>query len=90
MSELPAYIARLHPHRSHFAATRFGRMHDVEEGTGRPVLPLHGNPTWSFLYRKVLSGLAGGPYRVVDVAGTARRETPRPAQETWRGPTRGL
>jgi len=79
MSELPAYIVRLYPHRSHFADTRFGRMHYVEEGAGKPVLLLHGNPTWSFLYRKVLAGLAGGPYRVVapDLVGLGLSDKPR-------------
>ena len=79
MSELPAYIARLYPHRSHFAATRFGRMHYIEEGAGRPVLLLHGNPTWSFLYRKVLAGLSGAPYRVVapDLVGLGLSDKPR-------------
>jgi pimeloyl-ACP methyl ester carboxylesterase len=79
MSELPAYIARLYPHRSHFAATGLGRMHYIEEGAGRPVLLLHGNPTWSFLYRKVLAGLAGSPYRVVapDLIGLGLSAKPR-------------
>lgn len=35
------------------------RMHYVDEGSGQPVLLLHGEPTWSFLYRKVIAGLAG-------------------------------
>ena len=30
------------------------RMHYVDEGAGDPVLLLHGEPTWSFLYRKVI------------------------------------
>jgi haloalkane dehalogenase len=34
-----------------------GRMHYVDEGEGQPILMLHGNPTWSFLYRRVISGL---------------------------------
>jgi haloalkane dehalogenase len=33
------------------------RIHYVDEGTGEPVLLLHGNPTWSFLYREVIAGL---------------------------------
>ena len=36
------------------------RMHYVDVGTGDPVLLLHGEPTWSFLYRKVIAELAGG------------------------------
>jgi haloalkane dehalogenase len=34
------------------------RMHYVDEGSGDPVLLFHGEPTWSFLYRKVIPPLA--------------------------------
>ena len=34
------------------------RMHYVDEGGGEPVLLLHGEPTWGFLYRKVVPALA--------------------------------
>ncbi len=34
------------------------RMHYVDEGCGPPVLMLHGNPTWSFLYRHLVRGLS--------------------------------
>jgi haloalkane dehalogenase len=33
------------------------RIHYVDEGAGEIVLLLHGNPTWSFLYRKIIVGL---------------------------------
>ncbi len=33
------------------------RMHYVDEGEGDPVLLLHGQPTWSYLYRKVIPEL---------------------------------
>ncbi len=33
------------------------RMAYVEEGEGRPILLLHGNPTWSFLWRDVIAEL---------------------------------
>jgi haloalkane dehalogenase len=35
------------------------RMHYVDESTGDPVLLLHGEPTWAFLYRKLIPALAG-------------------------------
>ena len=35
------------------------RVHYVDEGSGRPVVMFHGNPTWSFLYRKVINELKG-------------------------------
>jgi haloalkane dehalogenase len=34
------------------------RMHYVDEGEGDPVLLLHGEPTWSYLYRKLIPPLA--------------------------------
>jgi haloalkane dehalogenase len=79
MSELPPFLARLYPYRSRFVSTRFGKMHYVDEGSGRPVLLLHGNPTWSFLYRKVMAELAGQPLRLVapDLIGLGLSDKPR-------------
>jgi len=34
------------------------RMHYVEEGSGDPLLLLHGEPSWAFLYRKLIPPLA--------------------------------
>ena len=34
------------------------RMHYVDEGAGDPVLLLHGEPTWAYLYRKMIPTLA--------------------------------
>ncbi len=34
------------------------RMHYVDEGAGDPILLLHGEPTWAFLYRKLIPTLA--------------------------------
>ena len=33
-------------------------LHYVDEGAGPPVVLVHGNPTWSFFYRRLISGLA--------------------------------
>jgi len=33
------------------------RMHWVEEGSGDPVVMVHGNPTWSFYYRSLVAAL---------------------------------
>ncbi len=33
------------------------QMHYLDEGEGRPVLMVHGNPTWSFYYRNLILGL---------------------------------
>jgi haloalkane dehalogenase len=33
------------------------RQHYLDEGRGAPVLMLHGNPSWSYYYRRLVSGL---------------------------------
>ncbi len=42
---------------SRYVQLKDGRMHYVDEGTGPVLLLLHGNPTWSFLYRHLIHGL---------------------------------
>ena len=49
--------AQLYPFESRWFETSCGRLHYVDEGSGRPILLLHGNPTWSFLYRNVIARL---------------------------------
>jgi haloalkane dehalogenase len=53
------------------------RMHYVEEGAGAPVLLLHGEPSWAFLYRKLIPPLASVA-RVVapDYFGFGRSDKP--------------
>jgi haloalkane dehalogenase len=53
------------------------RMHYVDEGSGEPVLLFHGEPTWSFLYRKLIPPLAGvGRVVVPDLFGFGRSDKP--------------
>lgn len=47
----------LFPFESHFFDSSVGRVHYIDEGQGTPILFLHGNPTWSFLYRHIVSRL---------------------------------
>ena len=51
--------AKEYPFRSRFLETPHGNMHYVDEGSGEVVLFLHGNPTWSFMYRSLIKGLSG-------------------------------
>ncbi len=46
--------AELFPFQSRFFESSVGRVHYIDEGNGTPILLLHGNPTWSFLYRKIV------------------------------------
>ena len=33
------------------------KMHIMEKGSGKPIVMVHGNPMWGYLYKKVLDGL---------------------------------
>ena len=41
------------------------RMAHIDEGEGPPVVMIHGEPTWSFLWRKVLPPVRDAGYRVI-------------------------
>ncbi len=41
------------------------RIHYVDEGTGPPILMVHGQPTWSYLYRKMIPPLVTAGYRCI-------------------------
>ncbi len=48
---------RYFPFESRWFDSSVGPLHYIDEGEGRPLLLLHGNPDWSFLYRKMVPGL---------------------------------
>ena len=54
------------------------RMHYVDEGTGPVVLLAHGQPSWSYLYRKMIPLLTGAGLRAVapDLIGFGRSDKP--------------
>jgi haloalkane dehalogenase len=58
MADRPSWLPEeLYPFESHYAQVGGARLHYVDEGGGPPLLMLHGNPTWSFLYRRIITGL---------------------------------
>lgn len=48
-----------YPFVGHFLDHDGIAMHYLDEGSGEAVVMLHGNPTWSFYYRKLVLGLRG-------------------------------
>jgi haloalkane dehalogenase len=68
------------PYRPRYAEVGGLRLAYVEDGPagGEPVLLLHGEPSWSFLYRKVMPVLADAGLRVIaaDLAGFGRSDKP--------------
>ncbi len=79
--ETPTW-SHLYPFESHFSTTMDGhRLHYVDEGNGHPVVMLHGNPTWSFMYRNLIPVIAAQGQRAlaVDLIGCGLSEKP----QTW-------
>ena len=61
-SLLPEWLTQLYPFQNdpvaNYCQLHSGlRLHFVDEGKGHPVIMLHGNPTWSFLYRNLIADL---------------------------------
>jgi haloalkane dehalogenase len=53
------------------------RLHYLDEGAGDPVLLLHGEPTWSYLYRKVIPELTASSRAIApDYFGFGRSDKP--------------
>src|SRR5687767_6790928 len=59
------------------------RLARVETGEGEPVVFLHGEPTWSYLWRRVMPPVAAAGYRCIapDLAGFGRSD--KPADLGW-------
>lgn len=57
------------------------KYHYVDEGSGEPVVMIHGNPTWSFYYRRLISDLSDR-YRCIvpDHIGCGLSDKPSPSQ----------
>jgi haloalkane dehalogenase len=54
------------------------RLAHIDEGEGPPVVFVHGEPTWSFLWRKVIAPVRDAGYRCIapDLAGFGRSDKP--------------
>jgi haloalkane dehalogenase len=59
------------------------RLHHLDEGSGSTVLCLHGEPSWSYLYRHMVDDLVAAGHRVVcpDLVGFGRSD--KPLDQGW-------
>ena len=51
-------IRHLYPFESHYIKINSLNYHFLDQGSGDPVVMLHGNPTWSFYFRNLIKGLS--------------------------------
>jgi haloalkane dehalogenase len=71
------------PYAAKFCEQAGFRQHYIDEGAGRPVVLLHGQPTWGYIWRRFIHPL-GANNRVIvpDHMGFGKSETPAEADYT--------
>jgi haloalkane dehalogenase len=71
------------PYAAHFHTWEDLQLARVDEGEGPPVVMLHGEPTWSYLFRKSIPPLVDAGYRCIafDLPGFGRSD--KPADVDW-------
>jgi haloalkane dehalogenase len=76
---LPPWLAGQLPFVRTLVSVGDWRMHVMQVGQGLPVVMVHGNPSWGFLWRKVATALAHEPLRLImpDLIGLGLSDKPR-------------
>ena len=66
------------PFEPHYREVDGMRLSHLDEGDGPPVVFFHGEPTWSYLWRKVIPSVRDAGYRCIapDYAGFGRSDKP--------------
>jgi len=57
---------KLFPFKSHYKLINNFRYHYIDKGEGSPIIMVHGNPTWSFYFRRLINDLSDN-YRTIAV-----------------------
>ena len=76
--DLPGY-----PYEPHYVEVDGLRLHHIDEGEGRTFVCFHGEPDWSYLYRRMLDALVASGHRVVcpDLPGFGKSD--KPTDQGW-------
>lgn len=68
-------ISSAFPFASHYVTVDGTRIHYIEQGSGDPILFLHGNPTWSYLWRNIIPHVAPqGRCMAMDLVGFGKSD----------------
>lgn len=70
-------ISAAFPFAPHYVNVEGARIHYIEQGNGDPILFLHGNPTWSYLWRNIIPIVASrGRCIAMDLIGFGKSDKP--------------
>ncbi|HMQ16475.1 MAG TPA: alpha/beta fold hydrolase [Phycisphaerae bacterium] len=83
-ARIDAALAEHFPFAGRWLELDGARLHYVDEGAGPPVLMVHGNPSWSLLFRGLIAGLRG-EHRVIapDHVGCGLSDKPDEARYSY-------
>ncbi len=71
-----------YPYSPNFADIGGHKMHYVDQGQGRPVVMIHGNPSWSFYYRNLIRAVSKD-HRAIAVDHIGCGLSDRPSEEDY-------
>ncbi len=70
LDKIPDWLLKQIPYNHSWMDVDGKSMHIMEKGEGKPIVMVHGNPMWGYLYKKVLDGLdSSHRYIVPDLIG---------------------
>lgn len=79
-----------YPYEPHYVEVFGSKMHYITAGSGDPILLLHGNPTWSYLWRNIIPHLSSlGQVIAPDLIGFGRSDKPN-IEYSWSDHSRYL
>lgn len=62
---IPEWIQRRLPYNHYSINVNGKNMHVMEKGKGKPIVLVHGNPMWGYLYKKVLDQINSSEVRLI-------------------------
>ena len=62
---IPEWILRRLPYNHYNINVNGKNMHVMEKGEGKPIVLVHGNPMWGYLYKKVLDQINSSEVRLI-------------------------
>ena len=62
---IPEWILRRLPYNHYSIDVNGKNMHVMEKGKGKPIVLVHGNPMWGYLYKKVLDQINSSEVRLI-------------------------